>query len=40
MLGSFSRQYISDMEHGRKNISLPVAKKLAIYFNRSVNRYI
>lgn len=40
IIGSFSRQYISDMEHGRKNISLPVAKKLAAYFNRPVNRYI
>ena len=39
-LGKFSRQYISDLEHGRKNISLPVAKKLASYFDRPVNRYI
>ena len=40
VLGKFSRQYISDLEHGRKNISLPVAKKLAAYFDRPVNRYI
>lgn len=39
-LGSFSRQYISDLEHGRKNISLKVAKKLAEIFNRPVERYI
>jgi DNA-binding XRE family transcriptional regulator len=39
-LGKFSRQYISDLEHGRKNISLPVAKKLADFFDRPVNRYI
>jgi len=39
-LGKFSRQYISDLENGRKNISLPVAKKLSILFKRPVNRYI
>ena len=39
-VGSFTRQYISDLEHGRKNISLSVAKKLASYFNRPVDLYI
>jgi DNA-binding XRE family transcriptional regulator len=39
-IGSFSRQYVSDMENGRKNISIKVAKKLAGIFDRSVERYI
>ena len=39
-LGKFSRQYISDLEHGRKNISLQVAKKLAVIFRKPVERYI
>ena len=39
-IGSFSRQYVSDLENGRKNISLKVAKKLAVIFDRSVERYI
>lgn len=39
-IGSFSRQYISDLENSRKNISLKVAKKLAVLFDRSVGRYI
>ena len=39
-LGNFSRQYISDMEHGRKNISLKTARKLSHLLDRPVNRYI
>ena len=39
-LGNFSRQYISDLEHGRKNISLQVAKKLAVIFDNNADRYI
>lgn len=39
-IGFFSRQYISDLENGRKNISLKVAKQLASIFNRSVERYV
>ena len=38
-LGNFSRQYISDLEHGRKNISLQVARKLAVIFDKKVDRY-
>jgi len=39
-IGSFSRQYVSDLENGRKNISLKVAKQLAIIFDRSIERYV
>jgi len=39
-LGKFSRQYVSDLENGRKNISIQVAKKLSIIFEKPVNRYI
>ena len=39
-ISSFSRQYVSDLENGRKNISLKVAKKLADIFDRSVERYV
>jgi len=39
-IGNFSRQYISDLENGRKNISLTSARKLSDLFNRPVNRYI
>lgn len=39
-LGKFSRQNISDMEHGRKNISLKTARKLAKIFKKPVSRYI
>jgi DNA-binding XRE family transcriptional regulator len=39
-IGSFSRQYVSDLENGRKNISLKVAKQLANIFDRSVERYV
>lgn len=39
-LGAFSRQYVSDLENNRKNISLNVAKKLAELFDRSIERYI
>ena len=39
-LGKFSRHYISDLENGRKNISIQVARKLSVIFNKSVDRYI
>ena len=39
-LGSFSRHYISDLENGRKNISIQVAKKLSVIFEKPVERYI
>ena len=34
------KQYVSDMEHGRKEISKMMAKRLADYFNVSVSRFI
>lgn len=39
-LGKFTRQNISDIELGRRNISKEVAKKLSIFFNVSVERFI
>ena len=39
MLG-VEKQYVSDMEHGRKEISKAMAKKLASIFNVSVSRFI
>lgn len=39
-LGKFSRHYISDLENGRKNISIQVAKKLSVIFSKPVDRYI
>ncbi len=39
-LGKFSRHYISDLENGRKNISIQVARKLSVIFNKPVDRYI
>ena len=39
-IGSFSRQYISDLENCRKNVSLKVARKLADQFDRSIERYV
>jgi DNA-binding XRE family transcriptional regulator len=39
-LGRFSRQNVSDMENGRKNISLNTARKLAEIFKKPVSRYI
>lgn len=39
-LGGFSKQYISDIENGRRNISLDVAKKLSVLFKKSIERFI
>jgi DNA-binding XRE family transcriptional regulator len=39
-LGKFSRHYISDLENGRKNISIQVARKLSVIFDRPVDRYL
>lgn len=39
MLG-VEKQYVSDMEHERKEISKAMAKKLANIFNVSVSRFI
>ncbi|MES9901443.1 MAG: helix-turn-helix transcriptional regulator [Sedimenticola sp.] len=39
-IGKFTRQNISDIELGRRNISKDVAKKLSILFNVSVERFI
>ena len=39
-LGGFSKQYISDIENARRNISLDVAKKLSIIFKKSIKRFI
>lgn len=39
-LGKFSRQKISDMERGNRNISLEVARKLSKLFNVSVDRFL
>ena len=39
-LGKFTRQNISDIELGRRSISKEVAKKLSIFFNVGVERFI
>lgn len=39
MLG-IEKQYVSDMEHGRKEISKAMAKKLSEIFNVSVSKFI
>ncbi len=39
-LGKFTRQNISDIELGRRSISKKVAKKLSIFFNVGVERFI
>lgn len=39
-LGGLSKQYISDIENGRRNISLDVARKLSVIFKKSVERFL
>lgn len=39
-LGNIPRQHISNMEHGTRNISLKMAKKLSKIFNISPERFI
>jgi len=39
-LGGFSRQYVSDMENGKRNISLKTAKVLAKIFKVSIEKFI
>ncbi len=39
-LGKFSRQKISDMERGKRNISKETAKKLSQIFNVPVERFL
>ena len=39
-LGKFTRQNISDIELGRRSISKDIAKKLSVFFNVSVERFI
>ena len=39
-LGNISRQYISNMERGTRNISLKMAKKLAKIFDVSPEKFI
>ncbi len=39
-LGKFTRQNISDIELGRRSISKEVAKKLSVFFNVNVERFI
>ena len=39
-LGSFSRQNVSNMEHGHRPVSKAVAKRLAELFNGSVEKVI
>jgi len=39
-LGSYSKQYISDLENSRRSISKEVAKKLSKIFNVPVSRFI
>ena len=39
-LGNIPRQHISNMEHGTRNISLKMAKKLSEIFNISPERFI
>jgi len=39
-LGKFSRQKISDMERGKRNISKEVAKKFSLLFQVPVERFL
>ena len=39
-LDGISRQYISDLENGRRNISKDIAKKLAVLFEVPVQRFL
>ncbi|EKD28618.1 MAG: Cro/CI family transcriptional regulator [uncultured bacterium] len=39
-LGGISRQYLSDIEHERRNISKEMAKKLSELFDVPVDRFI
>ena len=39
-LGGFTKQNISDMENGRRNISKDVAKKLCVLFDVPVERFL
>lgn len=39
-LGKFTRQNISDIELGRRSISKEAAKKLSVFFNVNVERFI
>lgn len=39
-LGGLSRQYISDMENGRRSISKVLAKKLSVLFEIPIQRFI
>lgn len=40
LLGNYTRQHISDMEHNRRSISKEVAKKLSSVFKVSVSRFL
>lgn len=40
MLGSFTRQNISEMEKGKRGISKEVAKKLSIIFKKPVDKFL
>jgi DNA-binding XRE family transcriptional regulator len=39
-LGRFTRQNISNMEHGHRRISLETAKKLAALFDVSIEKFV
>ena len=39
-LGNVPRQIVSNMEHGKRSISLTTAKKLAAIFNVSASRFL
>ncbi len=39
-LGKLTRQNVSDIELGRRNISKEVAKKLSAFFNVNISRFI
>jgi Helix-turn-helix. len=39
LLGVTSK-YINDMEHGRRAVSLKMAKKLSVIFNRRTERFL
>ncbi|VAX28699.1 hypothetical protein MNBD_NITROSPIRAE01-761, partial [hydrothermal vent metagenome] len=39
-IGRFTRQKISDMEHGKRNISKEVAKRISLLFGVPVDRFI
>ena len=39
-IGGLTRQYVSDLEKGRRGVSKEMAKKLSTFFNVPIKRFI